>query len=90
MQVNIAIEIPDVVSAPLRAKWRDLPRAALEALAAESYRAGALTAHQVGQLLGHSSRWETDAFLKRIQAYLHYTEADLQHDITVLREARER
>ena len=86
--MNVAVEIPDAVSEPLQRKWRDVPRRVLEATAAEAYRTGVLTAHQVGQLLGHASRWETDAFLKEVQAYLHYSEADLEHDLRVLREAR--
>ncbi len=86
--MNVAIEIPDEVSARLQAKWRNVPRRALEAIAAEAYRSGALTSHQVGQLLGHSSRWETEEFLKRMQAYISYTEADLDHDLAVLHETR--
>ncbi|MBM3840353.1 MAG: UPF0175 family protein [Verrucomicrobia bacterium] len=88
--MNVAVEIPDAVSAPLRSKWQDLPRRVLEATAAEAYRTGVLTSHQVGQLLGHGSRWETEAFLKRVQAYLSYTEADLERDLAALREARGR
>lgn len=57
--MNVAIEIPDDVSASLQFKWRDVPRRALEAVAAEAYRSGALTSEQVGRLLGHSSRWES-------------------------------
>ena len=79
--MNVAVEIPDSVSAALQSKWRDMPRRLLEATAAEAYRTGALTAHQVGQLLGHGSRWETEAFLKHVQAYLQYTEADLERDL---------
>ena len=48
----------------------------------------ALTAHQVGQLLGHGSRWETESFLKRVHACLHYSEDDLERDIAALRSAR--
>jgi len=86
--MHVAIEIPENVSALLRSQWKDLPRRVLEAVAAKAYRTGALTAHQVGELLGHTSRWETDSFLKRVQAYLHYTEDDLEHDIAALRGAR--
>jgi len=64
--MNVAIEIPENVSAPLRLRWKDVPRRVLEAVAAEAYRSGALTAHQVGELLGHGSRWETESFLKRV------------------------
>ena len=86
--MNVAVEIPDAVSAPLQSKWRDVPSRVLEATAAEAYRTGALTAHQVGQLLCHTSRWETEAFLKHVQAYLNYSEADLDCDLAALREAR--
>ena len=86
--MNVAIEIPENVSAPLRSRWKDVPRRALEAVAAEAYRSGALTAHQVGELLSHGSRWETESFLKRVQAYLHYGEADLERDLAALRATR--
>jgi predicted HTH domain antitoxin len=86
--MNVAIEIPESISGPLCSRWKDVPRRALEAVAAEAYRSGALTAHQVGELLGHGSRWETESFLKRTQAYLQYSVDDLERDIAVLRDAR--
>ena len=86
--MNVAIEIPESVSASLRSQWKDVPRRVLEAVAAEAYRSGALTLHQISELLGHRSRWETEAFLKRAQAYLHYTEGDLERDLAALRSAR--
>jgi hypothetical protein len=82
------IEIPENVSASLRSRWKDVPRRVLEAVAAEAYRSGALTAHQVGELLGHGSRWETESFLKQAQAYLHYGEDDLERDLAALCAAR--
>jgi len=88
--MNVAVEIPEAVCGPLQSKWRDVPRRVLEATAAEAYRTGALTSHQVGQLLGHSSRWETEAFLKRVQVHLQSTEADLERDLATLRAARGR
>jgi hypothetical protein len=86
--MNFAIEIPENVSASLRSRWEDVPRHVLEAAAAEAYRSGALTAHQVGEWLGHRSRWETESFLKQAQAYLHYSEDDLERDLATLRAAR--
>jgi hypothetical protein len=86
--MNVAIEIPESVSAPLRSRWQDVPRRVLEAVAAEAYRSGALTSFQIGELLSHGSRWETESFLKRTQAYLHYTEDDLERDLAALRAAR--
>jgi hypothetical protein len=88
--MNVAVEIPEAVSGPLQSKWHDLPGRVLEAVAAEAYRSGVLTTHQVGLMLGHSSRWETEAFLKRVQAYLQYTEADLDRDLNTLRASRGR
>lgn len=84
--MNVAIEIPENVSVPLRSRWKDVPRRALEAVAAEAYRSGALTAHQVGEMLGHGSRWQTESFLKQAQAYLHYSEDDLERDLAALRD----
>jgi hypothetical protein len=86
--MNVAIEIPENVSASLRSRWKDVPRQMLEAAAADAYRSGALTAHQVGQWLGHASRWETESFLKQAQAWLHYNEDDLARDLATLRAAR--
>ena len=37
-------------------------------------------------MLHLSSRWETDAFLKSREAYLDYTEADLEGDAQTIRE----
>jgi hypothetical protein len=38
-------------------------------------------------MLHMSSRWEVEAFLKRAQAYLDYSEADLERDIAAIRQA---
>ena len=83
--VNIAIELPDDVTRHLEARGGNLPRRALEALALEAYRAGEITEAEVQQMLHMSSRWEAEAFLKRAQAYLDYSEADLEQDIAALR-----
>jgi len=85
--MTVTIQIPDDVSESLRERWGDVARHALEAVAVEAYRSGALTAAQVSRLIGHASRWETEAFLKRMGAWLHYTEADLDKDMAELRES---
>ena len=86
--MNVAIEIPENVSASLRSRWEDVPRHLVEAAAADAYRSGALTAHQVGEWLGHGSRWETEAFLKQAQAWLHYSDDDLERDLAAVRAVR--
>jgi len=76
---TIAVELPEEIAKRLESAWRDVSRGALEAVALEGYRDGALTRDQVGQLLG-LSLWETEAFLKQRQAYLQYTVEDLDQD----------
>ncbi len=71
----------------LQASWNDLPRRTLEALAVEAYRDEVLSSAEVGRLLGHTSRWETEAFLHERQAYLHYTEKDLTRDMRRIHQA---
>jgi predicted HTH domain antitoxin len=81
----VQIQLPDDIAAKLEAKWNDVPRCALEALAVDAYRAGVLTAFEVQRLLGLSSRWKTEAFLQRAGADLGYTEEDLVQDAATLR-----
>jgi predicted HTH domain antitoxin len=81
----VQLNVPDDIAAKLAARWVDLPKQALEALAAEAYREGILTAFEVQRTLGLSSRWDTDEVLKRAGAFLDYTEDDLQQDIAAYR-----
>ena len=83
--MHIAIEIPEDLSVRLAEEWGDLPQRTLEAVAAQAYRAGALTSYEVQRLLGLNSRWATEEFLKRAGAWLNYTAADLDQDISELR-----
>ena len=59
----------------------------LRAVAVEAYRAGMITPAQVQRMLGLRSRWETEAFLHRAEAYHDYTMDDLERDLTVIRDA---
>jgi predicted HTH domain antitoxin len=77
--MTLGVQLPEDIALRLEACWRDMPRRALEAIAVEGYRSGALTRAEVGRLL-EFSYWETEAFLKERQAYLPYDEADLDHD----------
>ena len=81
---HIDIELPEDIASRL-GEPDDLSRVALEALAVQEYRSGKLTHAEVQKILGLTSRWETDSFLKRVGAYLDYTEAHLEHDLTVSR-----
>lgn len=85
--MNVAIEIPDEVARHLAAQSGELSRGVLEAVAAQTYRAGAITAAQVQQMLHLASRWETEEFLRRAEAFHDYTIADLERDIAAIRDA---
>ena len=75
----VIIELPEDVERQLQAEWENLPRRALEALAVEGYRSGALTRGLVGRMLGLNF-WETEAFLKERGVDLQYTLEDLEQD----------
>src|SRR5216684_3200536 len=62
--MQVTIDLPDDISEALRGQGQDLPQQALEALAIEGYRAGALTESQVRRLLGLDSRFDVHAILK--------------------------
>ena len=85
--MRITVELPDDV-----AQHPDSGREALEALAVEGYRTGALSHYQTSQLLG-LSRFEFDRFLKSRGVFDHaYDVADLDRDLEDLSklEARNR
>jgi predicted HTH domain antitoxin len=82
--MEVLLNLPDDVVEKLASRWEDLPRHAVEALAADAYRSGVLTSYEVQRMLGFSSRWETDDFLKSRGAYLDYTEEDLRQDLATL------
>lgn len=59
-----------------------------EALVIQVYQTEKITPAEVGRMLGLSSRWAVDAFLKQHHADLHYDEADLERDCETLHELR--
>ena len=81
---HITLRLPDDIAHGLVAKWKNLPRAALESVALEGYRAGALTTAQVGRLLEFQTRYELDGFFKQ-HGVCDYTLEDLQSDREALR-----
>ena len=78
--MKITVELPDVARRP------DPGREALEALAIEGYRSGALSHYEASQLL-RFSRFEFDAFLKARNIYDHaYNLEDFEQDLATLRD----
>lgn len=78
--MDITVHLPDDL-----AQQPNPGRAALESLAIEGYRSGALSHYEAGQLLG-LSRFEFDGFLKERQIFDHaYDVEDLKDDQEALR-----
>jgi hypothetical protein len=83
MQINLSI--PDELAVPLIPPGQEPSRAALEALAIEAYRERRMTGYQLRTLLGISSRYELDCFLKQHKVE-KYTIEDFEHDLATIRD----
>ena len=88
--MTVKIELPAEIEAALRERWKDLPRAVLEAVAIEGYREGVLSHKQVGDLLGASSRWEVENFLAEHKVPRPYAPEDLNDDLKALSDVEEK
>lgn len=84
--MEVTFNLPDDISQALEGRSPDLSKQALEALAVDGYRTGALTENQVRRLLGLESRFDVHAILKEHRVPLRYTEADLEDDLAAHRE----
>jgi predicted HTH domain antitoxin len=84
--MQITIELPDDL-----ARRSDPAREALEAVAIEGYRSGALTAFETRRLLGFQTRGELDNFLKDRNVWEHaYSLDDLEQDRQTLASLEEK
>ena len=81
--MTLTLDIPDELSRELSAKFSNLSRAALEALAAEAYAKDALTLDQVRRLLGLESRWEAQATMSRHGVWPGLTAEDVLKDAEI-------
>jgi predicted HTH domain antitoxin len=86
--MNIAIELPDDVVRSLEEKRGSFSRRALETIAINGYRAGALSRAQIKRMLGFQTRLNVEAFLKQAGVFLDYTKEDFAHDLETLRQLR--
>jgi hypothetical protein len=82
--MEVTVRIPDELVERLGA-GEDLSRRALEALALEEYRSGHLGKADLRRLLGFSTRYELDGFLKAHQVWTDYTIEDFQREREDLR-----
>jgi predicted HTH domain antitoxin len=84
--MDVTISLPEDISESLAGQWGNVSRHALETIAVEGYRTGALTESQVRRLLGLETRFEVHALLKEHKVPLHYTRADLEEDLAAHRD----
>lgn len=84
--MQMMVELPDDILKVLEEQWPDIGRQALEAIAVEGYRTGALTENQVRRLLELESRFDVHALLKEHRVPLRYTASDLADDMRAHRE----
>lgn len=86
--MDVLFSMPDRLANRLRERWGDLSERALQAVVADAYREEAITLGEVREILGHSTRMETEQFLKDRGILLEMTEEELEEDARVAREAR--
>lgn len=82
--MDVTVHIPDDLAARLGAE-SDLSRRALEALALEEYKSGHIGKPDLRRLLGFTTRYELDGFLKAHGVWRDYTVEDFQHEREDLR-----
>jgi Uncharacterised protein family (UPF0175) len=78
--MQITVELPEDIARQLAVNPQDLSRAALEAIAVEGARSGKLTTEQVRRLLGFSTRYQADGFLKKHEVYYSLTSEQVERD----------
>lgn len=87
--MQITLEIPEEIAARLGPDLPSLSRAALEGLVFEGFRSGKLSKAEGRQLLGISSRYEMDGFLKEHGYVLPLTMEDLDREAEASKAFRE-
>lgn len=83
--MDVTVQIPDDIAAPLLENGVDLSRRALENFALEELRAGRITEVQLRMMLG-LGRIELDGFLKEHGIFQEYTLEDFEEERRALQE----
>jgi predicted HTH domain antitoxin len=78
--MEITVTIPDELARQIIPEGLDPARRALEDMAVEAYRAHRLSGSQLRRLLGISSRYDLDGFLKKRGVWLEYTLEDFRRE----------
>lgn len=79
--MTITLNIPVMLARSLGPVPVNVQRAVVEGFAVEAYRSGKLSCAEIRDLLGHTSRWETEEFLARHDAWPDPSEAEVAEDL---------
>lgn len=82
--MDVTVRIPDDLAGRM-GSVAELPRRALEALAAEEYRCGRLTKPDLRRLLGFETGHQIDEFLRAHEVFENYSLEDLDREREGLR-----
>ena len=77
--MDVTVQIPDDLAGRMGAAG-DLPRRALEGLAAMEYKRGRLTKPDLRRLLGFETGSQIDEFLREHEVFEDYTLDDLERE----------
>ena len=83
--MNLTMEIPDDLAGRLAAAGGDLSRRALEAFGLEEYKSGRINKAELRRLLGITTRYELDGFLKAHDVWIDYTVEDFHREVDTLK-----
>jgi hypothetical protein len=83
--MNLTVEIPDDLAGQLSAVGGDLSRRALEAFALEEYKSGHLAEDALRRMLGFTTRYQLDGFLKAHDVWIDYTIEDFRREVDSLK-----
>jgi hypothetical protein len=86
---QITFHLSEEIAEALRSRWEDLPRAALESLALEAYRAEVITTYELQGLLGYETPYALDGFLKEHGVSLDFTPEELDRQAENARRLKE-
>jgi hypothetical protein len=84
--MTMTLNVPDALTPALRGSGKILSQVLQDGFAVEAYRQGILSAAEVGVLLGHASRWQTEDFLAAHDAWPGHTLEEVVEDGSRLRE----
>ncbi len=83
--MDLTVQIPDDLVGQFGAAGGDLSRRALEALGLEEYKRGRITKSVLRRLLGFTSRYELDGFLKAHDVWIDYSVEDFRRELQDLK-----